>query len=431
MNRPGQSLLSRLIFSRSEKRESKQQQHRASTDAFLGLLARLRSGHLVLTLPNKEVREFGNRTDLLHAEIQILDWSVFKQALSHGDIGFAESYIRGEWNTPDLKAVLELAIRNRTILEKAIYGSWLGSLAYRLRHWFRDNSKAGSRKNIHAHYDLGNAFYTLWLDPTMSYSSAWFSEGDQQSLMDAQRDKIKRILKSIHAKAGDQLLEIGCGWGGFMEEALRNNNQITGLTLSTEQKAFAESRLQQVSAKVGGSKKFEVRLQDYRDCTEQFDGIASIEMFEAVGENHWGEYFQTIAKRLKAGGRACIQTIVIAEDLFERYRHSTDFIQQYVFPGGMLPSPSKFKAAAASAGLVVESEFAFGADYAKTLCLWRDSFNQKIDEIYRLGFDEAFIRLWNFYLMYCAAGFSEKNIDVVQYTLKHQSNHLSGDALTP
>jgi cyclopropane-fatty-acyl-phospholipid synthase len=249
--------------------------------------------------------------------------------------------------------------------------------------------------------------------------------------MDAQRDKIKRILKSIHTKAGDQLLEIGCGWGGFMEEALRNNNQITGLTLSTEQKDFAESRLQHVCAEVGGSKKFEVRLQDYRDCTEQFDGIASIEMFEAVGENHWGEYFQTIAKRLKAGGRACIQTIVIAEDLFERYRHSTDFIQQYVFPGGMLPSPSKFKAAAASAGLVVGSEFAFGADYAKTLCLWRDNFNQKIDEIYRLGFDEAFIRLWNFYLMYCAAGFSEKNIDVVQYTLKHQSNHLSGDALTP
>jgi cyclopropane-fatty-acyl-phospholipid synthase len=431
MNRPGQSLLSRLIFSRSEKRESKQQQHRASTDAFLGLLARLRSGHLVLTLPNKEVREFGNRTDLLHAEIQILDWSVFKQALSHGDIGFAESYIRGEWNTPDLKAVLELAIRNRTILEKAIYGSWLGSLAYRLRHWFRDNSKSGSRKNIHAHYDLGNAFYTLWLDPTMSYSSAWFSEGDQQSLMDAQRDKIKRILKSIHTKAGDQLLEIGCGWGGFMEEALRNNNQITGLTLSTEQKDFAESRLQHVCAEVGGSKKFEVRLQDYRDCTEQFDGIASIEMFEAVGENHWGEYFQTIAKRLKAGGKACIQTIVIAEDLFDRYRHSTDFIQQYVFPGGMLPSPSKFKAAAASAGLEVEAELAFGADYAKTLCLWRDNFNQKIDEIYRLGFDEAFIRLWNFYLMYCAAGFSEKNIDVVQYTLKHQAPHPFGDALTP
>ena len=430
MNRPGQSLLSRLIFSRPEKRKSKLEQHRTSTEVLLGLLAQLRSGHLKLTLPNQEVKEFGNKSDELHAEIQVLDWSVFKQVLSHGDIGFAESYIRGEWNTPDLQAVLELTVRNRAILEKAIYGSWLGSLAYRLKHWFRDNSKSGSRKNIHAHYDLGNAFYTLWLDPTMSYSSAWFSEGDKQSLMEAQRAKIKRILESIHTKAGDQLLEIGCGWGGFMEEALRNGNQITGLTLSTEQKVFAEARLEKAAAEVGSLQKFEVRLQDYRDCVEQFDGIASIEMFEAVGENHWGEYFETIAKRLKAGGRACIQTIVIAEELFERYRHSTDFIQQYVFPGGMLPSPSKFKAAAARAGLEVESEFAFGADYAKTLCLWRDSFNHKIEEIYHLGFDEAFVRLWNFYLMYCAAGFVAKNIDVMQYTLKHQNVHSSNGALS-
>ncbi|MCF8165402.1 MAG: cyclopropane-fatty-acyl-phospholipid synthase family protein [Rhodoferax sp.] len=431
MNRPGQTLLSRLTFSRPERRKSKLQQGNASTVALLGLLDQLRSGHLVLTLPNSEVRGFGNSSDQLHAEIQVLDWSVFKRVLSHGDIGFAESYIRGEWNTPDLKAVLELVIRNRTILEKAIYGSWFGSIAYRLRHWFRDNSKSGSRKNIHAHYDLGNAFYTLWLDPTMSYSSAWFSGGDKQSLMDAQRAKIKRILDSIHAKEGDQLLEIGCGWGGFMEEALRNGNQVTGLTLSTEQKAFADSRLQKISAETSNPKQFEVRLQDYRDCKEQFDGIASIEMFEAVGENHWTEYFQTVAKRLKAGGRACIQTIVIADDLFDRYRQSTDFIQQYVFPGGMLPSPAKFKAAAASAGLELETEFAFGADYAKTLCLWRDSFNQKIEEIYRLGFDEAFIRLWNFYLMYCAAGFSEKSIDVVQYTLKHKNVIHSSDALRP
>jgi cyclopropane-fatty-acyl-phospholipid synthase len=431
MNRPGQSLLSRLIFSRPEKRESKSQKYLSSAEAIMGLLTRLSSGHLVITLPNKEIREFGNKADLLHAEIQVLDWSVFKQVLSHGDIGFAESYIRGEWNTPDLKAVLEVVIRNRTILEKAIYGSWLGSLAYRARHWFRDNSKSGSRKNIHAHYDLGNAFYTLWLDPTMSYSSAWFSGGDKQSLMDAQRAKITRILESINAKAGDQILEIGCGWGGFMEEALRNGSGITGLTLSTEQKAFAEFRLQRVKAEVRNTDQFEVRLQDYRDCTEQFDGIASVEMFEAVGENHWGEYFQTIANRLKAGGRACIQTIVIAEDLFDRYRHSTDFIQQYVFPGGMLPSPAKFKAAAASAGLEVETEFAFGADYAKTLCLWRDSFNEKIEAIYHLGFDEAFIRLWNFYLMYCAAGFSEKNIDVVQYTLRHRHTFTPGNTLTP
>lgn len=431
MNRPGQSLLSRLTFSRPSNRESKLEQHRASTQTILSLLSQLRSGHLLITLPNQEVREFGNATDTLRAEIHILNWSVFKQVLSHGDIGFAESYIRGEWNTPDLKAVLELAIRNRTILEKAIYGSWFGSLTYRLRHWFRDNSKSGSRKNIHAHYDLGNAFYTLWLDPTMSYSSAWFSKGEKQSLAEAQRAKIRRILDSIVTKPGDQLLEIGCGWGGFMEEALRNGNQITGLTLSTEQKSFADMRLHKVLAEENSTQKFEVRLQDYRDCTEQFDGIASIEMFEAVGENHWGEYFQTISKRLKAGGRACVQTIVISEDLFDRYRHSTDFIQQYVFPGGMLPSSSKFKAAAASAGLEVESEFAFGSDYAKTLCMWRDSFNQKLDDIYRLGFDEAFIRLWNFYLMYCAAGFAEKNIDVIQFTLKHQPPRSSSDSLTP
>lgn len=430
MNRPGHSLLSRLSFSRPPKRETKSDQYRLSTNTILAMLEQLRGGYLTMTLPNNELRSFGNSAESLHAELHIHDWSVFKQVLSHGDIGFAESYIRGQWNTPDLKSLLELAIHNRAILEKAIYGSWLGSIAYRLRHWLRDNSKSGSRKNIHAHYDLGNAFYTLWLDPTMSYSSAWFANNDQQALADAQRAKISRILQSIQAKPGDQLLEVGCGWGGFMEEALKNGNHITGLTLSTEQKAFASLRLEKVNASLEQNQTYEVRLQDYRDCQEQFDGIASIEMFEAVGEKHWGEYFQMIAARLKAGGRACIQTIVIAEELFERYRHSTDFIQQYVFPGGMLPSPAKFKAAAAKAGLEVESEFAFGLDYAKTLCIWRDSFNQKIEEVYRLGFDEAFVRLWNFYLMYCAAGFTQKSIDVVQFTLKHQAPALSGDRLS-
>ena len=430
MNRPGQSLLSRLNFSRSQSR-TKANTSRLGTETLLSLLSQLSSGHLKMVLPDGNIREFGNKSDSLHAEIQILDWSVFKQVLSHGDIGFAESYIRGEWNTPDLKAILELAIRNRTILEKAIYGSWYGSILYRIRHWLRDNSKTGSRKNIHAHYDLGNAFYTLWLDPTMSYSSAWFSEGEKQSLADAQRAKISRILQSLDTKSGDHILEIGCGWGGVMEEALRSNTAITGLTLSTEQKAFAEDRLKKVQSQVEYSKPFEVRLQDYRDCQEQFEGIASVEMFEAVGEKHWPEYFQTIAKCLKPGGKACIQTIVIAEELFERYRHNTDFIQQYVFPGGMLPSRASFKESAAKAGLQIEGEFAFGADYAKTLCLWRDNFNQKLDEVHGLGFDEAFIRLWNFYLMYCAAGFAERNIDVVQFTLSHQQKQVSPDALSP
>lgn len=430
MNRPGQSLLSRLSFSRPQKRTKSSHRHQASAAALLQLLTRLSSGYLKMTLPNGEQREFGNRADALHAEIQILDWSVFKEVMSHGDIGFAESYIRGEWNTPDLKAILELAIRNRTILEKAIYGSWYGSIFYRIKHWLRDNSKTGSRKNIHAHYDLGNAFYTLWLDPTMSYSSAWFSEGNKQSLADAQLAKISRILDSTAAKPGDHILEIGCGWGGVMEQALRSNVAITGLTLSTEQKAFAENRLQALQNELSAPKTFEVRLQDYRECQEKFDGIASVEMFEAVGEKHWPEYFEAIAKCLKSSGKACIQTIVIAEELFERYRHNTDFIQQYVFPGGMLPSRASFRASAAKAGLQVEGEFAFGFDYAKTLCIWRDSFNQQLQEVRQLGFDEAFIRLWNFYLMYCAAGFSERNIDVVQFTLSHNHNQTSTDALS-
>ena len=430
MNRPGQSLLSRLSFSRPQKRSTSSQRYQASTAALLQLLTKLSSGYLKMTLPNGEQREFGNRLDALHAEVQILDWSVFKAVMSHGDIGFAESYIRGEWNTPDLKAILELAIRNRTILEKAIYGSWYGSIFYRIKHWLRDNSKTGSRKNIHAHYDLGNAFYTLWLDPTMSYSSAWFSDGDNQALADAQRAKIIRILDSTAAKPDDHILEIGCGWGGVMEQALRSNIAVTGLTLSTEQKAFAENRLQAVQVELSAPKSFEVRLQDYRECQEKFDGIASVEMFEAVGEKHWPEYFEAIANCLKASGKACIQTIVIAEELFERYRHNTDFIQQYVFPGGMLPSRASFRASAAKAGLKVEGEFAFGSDYAKTLCMWRDSFNQQLQEVRQLGFDEAFIRLWNFYLMYCAAGFSERNIDVVQFTLSHDHTQTSADALS-
>ena len=378
MNRPGQSLLSRLSFSAPSEGNRHSIEKSVKTQTLLNILTRLQYGHLTLTLPNNKVMEFGNRQDPLHADIQIHEWSVFKQILSHGDIGFAESYIKGEWNTTNLKSILDLAIRNRTILEKAIYGSWLGSIIYRLKHWLRDNSKSGSRKNIHAHYDLGNAFYNLWLDPTMSYSSAWFSEGNQQTLAEAQRAKIQRILQSLNTKPHDHILEIGCGWGGVMEEALISNRSITGLTLSTEQKAFAEKRLSKVQSNTGTSATFEVRLQDYRDCQERFEGIASVEMFEAVGEKHWPEYFQSIAKCLKPGGKACIQTIVIAEDLFERYRHNTDFIQQYVFPGGMLPSRTSFKNCAENAGLQIEEEFAFGSDYARTLCLWRDNFNQKL-----------------------------------------------------
>ena len=418
MNRPGQSLLSRLSFSRPEGKNTLSHQGGFAATSLLKLLEKLQTGFLVMRLPDGTTRQFGSAADSLHAEIQILDWSVFKATLSHGDIGFAEGYIKGHWDTPDLKAVLDLAVCNRTLLEKLIYGSWYGSLFYRIKHLLRNNTKSGSRKNIHAHYDLGNAFYTLWLDPTMSYSSAWFANDDKQTLADAQRAKIRQILQSIDTKPNSRVLEIGCGWGGFMEEAIHAGMNITGLTLSTEQKRYTEERLQ----KLASSQTFEVRLRDYRDCKDQFDGIASIEMFEAVGENQWSEYFQTIAHCLKVGGKACIQTIVIADELFARYRNSTDFIQQYVFPGGMLPSRSVFKSYAEKAGLKIESEFAFGLDYTKTLCIWRDSFNSKLQEVRSLGFDEAFIRLWNFYLMYCAAGFAHGNIDVIQFTLSHRTD---------
>ena len=404
MMRPGQSLLAKLNFSRSNEPDV------GAVIPFAArtierLLQELSAGYLTLYFPNGERRVFGKPQDPLQAEIRFHRWSAFKDILRHGDIGFAEGYIRGDWDSPNLEQLLDLAVQNRNVLEQAIYGNWFGSLVYRIRHYLNRNSKVGSRKNIHAHYDLGNAFYTLWLDPSMTYSSAWFNAQEKSLLEDAQAAKYQAILKSLDLAPNSELLEIGCGWGGFMETAAHAGHRITGLTLSTEQQAYASKRLARHRPNY-----HQVRMQDYRDCKDQFDGIASIEMFEAVG------------RCLKQDGKACIQTIVINENLFDRYRKSTDFIQQYIFPGGMLPSREAFQHHANNAGLQIEMEFAFGQDYAKTLCMWFDNFNQKISEIKELGFDEAFIRLWNFYLLYCAAGFKEKNIDVVQFTLSHQKS---------
>ena len=416
MMRPGQSLLAKLNFSRSNEPDV------GAVIPFAArtierLLQELSAGYLTLYFPNGERGVFGKPQVPLQAEIRFHRWSAFKDILRHGDIGFAEGYIRGDWDSPNLEQLLDLAVQNRNVLEQAIYGNWFGSLVYRIRHYLNRNSKVGSRKNIHAHYDLGNAFYTLWLDPSMTYSSAWFNAQEKSLLEDAQAAKYQAILKSLDLAPNSELLEIGCGWGGFMETAAHAGHRITGLTLSTEQQAYASKRLARHRPNY-----HQVRMQDYRDCKDQFDGIASIEMFEAVGEQYWPSYFEALARCLKQDGKACIQTIVINENLFDRYRKSTDFIQQYIFPGGMLPSREAFQHHANNAGLQIEMEFAFGQDYAKTLCMWFDNFNQKISEIKELGFDEAFIRLWNFYLLYCAAGFKEKNIDVVQFTLSHQKS---------
>jgi cyclopropane-fatty-acyl-phospholipid synthase len=392
----------------------------AAARAVFRLLAQLRVGTLDVQLPDGEQLHFGGREGAAEprAAIRLLDWRVCGAALKSGDIGFAETFIDGGWTTPDLVALLELFIANRDAVEQVIYGSFWGALAYRIKHLLNRNSRRGSRKNIHAHYDIGNPFYRLWLDETMNYSSALFEGDPARPMAEAQRAKIRRALRECGvdgATPGQRVLEIGCGWGALAETAAAEcGAHVTGLTLSTEQLAFAQERLQ----RAGLAERADLRLQDYRDVPEQgFDAVVSIEMFEAVGREYWGDYFRTVAGKLKPGGRACIQTITIRDDLFERYLKSTDFIQQYIFPGGVLPSPSAFRAEARKAGLVVENELAFGPDYAETLRRWRLEFLARDAQVRNLGFDTRFMRIWEFYLAYCQAAFAKGNTDVVQFTL--------------
>jgi cyclopropane-fatty-acyl-phospholipid synthase len=288
-------------------------------------------------------------------------------------------------------------------------------LAYRVKHLLNRNTKTNSQKNIHAHYDLGNHFYTLWLDGTMNYSSAWFEGDVTKPMQEAQHAKVRRALRMADVKPGDRVLEIGCGWGALAEKAaLEFGAHVTGVTLSTEQLAWAQKRM----ASAGQTAQADLRLQDYRDIVDApFDAICSIEMVEAVGREYWPTYFQSVARLLKTGGRACIQSIVIDDALFARYVGSTDFIQQYIFPGGCLPCPAEFRKQAQAVGLKVVDEFAFGQDYAETLRRWRADFLAQRSVVLANGFDERFVRIWEFYLSYCEAAFEERNIDVVQYTL--------------
>ncbi len=386
--------------------------------AILKLLLRLKHGTLTIKLPDGSVQRFGNGQGP-QASLHLLNWNVCSAALKSGDIGFAESYIAGDWTTPHLTDLLQVFIVNRKEVEDMIYGTWLGRFAYRIKHLLNRNTKANSQKNIHAHYDLGNAFYELWLDGTMNYSSAIF-ETPETTMKDAQHAKVRRALRMTQVKPGDRVLEIGCGWGALAEKATKEfGASVVGVTLSTEQLEWANKRMQ----REGVAEKADLRLQDYRDIgkTTQdapFDAICSIEMVEAVGREYWSEYFQTVARLLKPGGYACIQSIVIANELFDRYVTSTDFIQQYIFPGGCLPCPREFRAQAIAAGFEVVDEFCFGQDYARTLQLWREDFTAQESHVLQLGFDNRFIRIWEFYLSYCEAAFLEANTDVVQYTLR-------------
>jgi cyclopropane-fatty-acyl-phospholipid synthase len=414
----------------------------AAARSTLQLLQRLRHGSLTLQLPDGSVQRFGNG-DGIHASLSLHNWAVFGAAMKSGDIGFAESYLAGDWHTPNLTDLLRLFIANRRDIEDVIYGSWFGRLAYWVRHKLNRNSRTNSRKNIHAHYDLGNAFYQLWLDGTMNYSSALF-ETPEQDMVAAQHAKVRRALNMAGVQSGHRVLEIGCGWGALAEMATTEfGASLTGVTLSTEQLAFAQQRMERLGiplnadtpaagppqggrAPLGGSDPHQrrsvgadLRLQDYRDIQDgPYDAICSIEMVEAVGREYWPTYFQSVARLLKPGGRACIQSIVIADEHFERYIQGTDFIQQYIFPGGCLPCPRAFRAEAQRAGLEVIDQFAFGPDYARTLQLWRDAFLHQQERVLRLGFDQRFLRIWEFYLAYCEAAFAEGSVDVVQFTLR-------------
>ena len=374
----------------------------------------IKGGSVIMTLPDGSKHHFGQDEQQLPIYIQVNDVQAFQWVISRGDIGVAESYFKNLWHTDDLERFLHLAIQNRAALDALIYGSWWGSLLSKIKHFFNKNTKSGSKKNIQAHYDLGNNFYSLWLDPSMMYSSALFSEGNNKTLEQAQKDKCDRIISMLNPQAGDHILEIGCGWGGFIKQANEQGLHVDAITISNEQYRYVQ---EQLAFQASPTAKSAVMLKDYRDCHQQYDGIVSIEMFEAVGEEYWQSYFKTIYRCLKPGKRAVIQSIVIDEDLFPKYRTNTDFIQQYVFPGGMLPAVSVFEQHAHDVGLRVKDKLFFGDDYANTLRTWALSFNEKLKEVKALGFKDEFIRLWNFYLFYCAAGFAGKSLEVVQFTL--------------
>jgi cyclopropane-fatty-acyl-phospholipid synthase len=388
----------------------------AAARAALALLPRLLAGTLTVHTPDGATHHgTGAAQPQLHATLNVLDWSVFTATMRAGDIGFAEAFMAGEWTTPHLPDLLRLLLANRDAIEKAIYGSWWGQLLHRLQHARNRNTRRGSRRNISAHYDLGNAFYALWLDETMNYSSAWFEGDRSKPLAQAQLAKLRRAIAATGVQPGQRLLEIGCGWGAVAETAARDGIAVVGLTLSAEQLAWANARL----GHAGVARHADLRLQDYRDVPDgPFDAIVSIEMFEAVGREYWDAYFGALHLQLKRGGKACVQVIVIRDDLFERYANSADFIQRHVFPGGMLPSAALFERHAEAAGLRATERFAFGADYAETLRRWRHAFLARLDDVRRQGFDDRFVRLWEFYLAYCEAAFDAGDTDVVQFTLQ-------------
>ena len=375
--------------------------------------SRMKTGRLDFVLPDgRRFRVEGAAAGPV-AEIHVHDPDVFARLIREGDLGFCEAYMEGGWSSPDLQAVMDLAQGGNNDALDGFLGMALVRAYERLRFRLQANSKRQARKNIAHHYDLGNDFYRLWLDDSMTYSSALFRSG-QESLEKAQELKYASMVDQMGVQPGDHVLEIGCGWGGFAEyAAAKRGLRVTGLTISKAQHDYAVARM----ARAGLSDRVEIKLQDYRDERGVYDGIASIEMFEAVGERCWPTYFDTLRERLKPGKQATLQIITIGDDRFHLYRRSVDFIQKYIFPGGMLPSPSALKAEIARAGLEFKGSVEFGHSYSQTLRRWYDSFNDRWSEVQAMGFDDRFRRMWNLYLTSCAGAFEGGNCDVTQVTL--------------
>ena len=375
--------------------------------------SRMQTGQLDFALPDGRVFRAKGKEPGYVAVLEIYNPDTFARLIREGDLGFCEAYMEGWWSTPDLQAFLDLVHADNDELYDGFPGIGLVRAYEKLRFWLQRNTKAQAKKNISYHYDLGNEFYGLWLDESMTYSSALFEPG-QNSLEAAQEAKYASMIDQMGAQPGDHILEIGCGWGGFAEYAAKQRGlRLTCLTISEEQFKYAVERIE----KAGLSDRVMIKLQDYRDETGLYDGIASIEMFEAVGEKYWPVYFNALRERLKPGKSATLQIITVQDRRWEVYKRGVDFIQKYIFPGGMLPSPKALHAEVLKAGLQVTRSIEFGESYSQTLRMWHDTFNAKWDRISALGFDDRFRLMWNFYLTSCAATFHSGNCDVTQITV--------------
>ena len=383
------------------------------------LVGKLNSGRVDFVLPDgRRFRAEGSKPGPV-AEVTINNPDVFARLVREGDLGFCDAYLDGWWTTPDLQAFMDFIHADNDDMYDGFPGMALVRAWEKARFWFQSNTKRQALKNISYHYDLGNDFYSLWLDDTMTYSSALFNTS-QESLEKAQIAKYASMVDQMGVKPGDHVLEIGCGWGGFAEYAAKERGlKVTGLTISKEQLEYANKRIKSK----GLSDKVNLKLQDYRDETGVYDGVASIEMFEAVGEKYWPVYFDKIKQCLKPGKQATLQIITIQDARWEVYRKSVDFIQKYIFPGGMLPSPSVLRKEVHKAGLSVQHSIEFGKSYSQTLRRWFEVFNNKWDNISAMGFDDRFRRMWNFYLTSCAATFESGNCDVTQITLQKPDNN--------